>query len=100
MDSNMKFTNIQPLDTSSWRLDVQMYISGSQTYKKIYFDLYTHTPSEYYTLSGGLYSAVVPGVAFTQASLYRDRVPYNQNITVQIIITDVQGNRTIWSQRA
>lgn len=100
MDSNMRFTNIQPLDTSSWYVYPQFIYQGSNRYKDIYVNCKSNNPLEYYTLSGAISADITPKTTFSKYFKYRSMVPENSPVHVGINIRDAQGNVTTWSQTA
>lgn len=100
MDSNMRFTNIQPLDTSQWYLYPQYIYQGSNRYKDIYVNCKTNNPLEYYTLSGAISADITPKTLFSKYVKVRSMVPESQSVRVTIRIRDAQDNLTEWTKTA
>lgn len=100
MDSNMRFTNIQPLDTSSWYLYPQYIYQGSNRYKNIYVNCQSNNPLEYYTLSGAISADITPKTTFSKYVKVMSMIPASQSVRVTIKIRDAQDNLTQWSQTA
>lgn len=95
MNSNMKFTYIEPLDTSSWYINaypVRYDQNTDQSYYNVKVELHTSKINEYYNISTyGL--SLSPGDVLNQSKTIYSNVPeyVALSTSINIKIINAQG---------